>query len=156
MKRFFFRLQRILDILLKRLEQKKIELLNITQELRRKEEEISSQKKSIVETQQSFHNQMIRQELRPGDFICYENYIEVQYIKLKELFQQRMEIQKRLDRCKEEYIEINKSVKTFEKLKEKQFTKYMFEYDLAERKDMDEIAIRRVSFAKIHQEGEST
>jgi flagellar export protein FliJ len=155
LKRFVFRLQRFLDILLKRLEQKKIELSGIMQELKAKEEEITAQKKRIVDTQRVFHDKMLSTSVVSSDLIGYTHYIDTQYETLKKLFQQRIEIRNRLERCQEEYTEIRRNVKMFEKLKEKKFAKYVEESELEERKEMDEIAIRRVRLSNFNEAGEN-
>ncbi|HPE42014.1 MAG TPA: flagellar FliJ family protein, partial [Thermotogota bacterium] len=114
-------MQRFLDILNKRLEQKKIELGMISQELRRKEEEITGQKKTIFATQEAFHKRMLSNRILPSELTGYTFYIDSQYETLKKLVRQRVEIERRLERCKEEYIEINRNVQIFEKLKEKKY-----------------------------------
>jgi len=148
-------LQRFLDILNKRLEQKKIELGMISQELRRKEEEITGQKKTIFATQEAFHKRMLSNRILPSELTRYTFYIDSQYETLKKLVRQRVEIERRLERCKEEYIEINRNVQIFEKLKEKKYRAFAEEADLEERKEMDEIAIRRIKKNNLSEAGDN-
>ncbi|HNR62660.1 MAG TPA: flagellar export protein FliJ [Thermotogota bacterium] len=148
-------MQRFLDILNKRLEQKKIELGMISQELRRKEEEITGQKKTIFATQEAFHKRMLSNRILPSELTGYTFYIDSQYETLKKLVRQRVEIERRLERCKEEYIEINRNVQIFEKLKEKKYRAFAEEADLEERKEMDEIAIRRIKKNNLSEAGDN-
>ncbi len=127
----------------------------ISQELRRKEEEIAAQKKTIFATQEAFHQKMLSKRILPSDLTGYTAFIDGQYEALKKLVRQRVEIERRLERCKEEYVEINRNVQIFEKLKEKKFRAFVEEADLEERKEIDEIAIRRVKQINLSEAGDN-
>ena len=136
------------------MQQKRIELGMISQELRRKEEEIAVQKKKIFSTQAAFHQRMLSKQIKPSELTGYSLYIDGQYEALNELIRQRAQIEQRLVRCKEEYIEINRNVQIFERLKEKKYRAFAEEADLEERKEIDEIAIRRVTRSNLLEAGD--
>jgi len=143
LKKFTFRLQRFLEILCKRLEQKKIELSFIQNQLHLKEDEIETHRKYISDCESDFQKKMLEKKINSSDMLFWNNYIDFQYHKEGKLLNEKKTIEITVEKIKNEYLEIDKNIKMLEKLKEKQ--KYQFDSEVMKIENgyMDEVAVRR-------------
>ncbi len=140
MKKFAFRMQRVLDI-----KEKKEELLK--QELAR----LMQRKKGHEEVKEYFQLQMENEynKIRENktfssvDQIMEENYIQGL---LNDIYKQNLIIkdyENKLDKKRAEIMENRREIKVLENLKQKQKEQYSYDLMLFERKEMDEVASRR-------------
>ncbi|HPF17230.1 MAG TPA: flagellar export protein FliJ [Thermotogota bacterium] len=152
MKRFKFRLDRVLDIFIKRLDQQRMNVHRAQMKRDTKEVEIIEFKHHIVEQENRFSYLMQSMKISPRECVSWENYIDYEYIHLEQYKSELKQLEKQLEEEKRKYIAIDKECKTLNKLKEKKKTAFYLEQDLTERKEMDEIAIQRI-FKKANTEG---
>jgi len=152
LKRFKFRLDRVLDIFIKRLDQQRMNVHRAQMKRDGKEVEIIEFKHHIVEQENRFSYLMQSMKISPRECVSWENYIDYEYVHLEQYKSQLKQLEKQLEEEKRKYIAIDKECKTLNKLKEKKKTEFYLEQDLTERKEMDEIAIQRI-FKKANTEG---
>lgn len=143
MKKFIFRLQRFLEILQKRLEQKKIELTFVQTQLNKKENEIDNHRHYIHGCESDFQKSMMSGIIKGEEMLIWRNFIDFQYHKDEILVQEKFNIENTLERVKTEYLEIDRNIKMLEKLKEKQKNEYDDATAKIENGYMDEVAARR-------------
>lgn len=153
MKKFSFRLQKFLEIIEKRLEQKKIELLNLKRELVRKELEIFDKNNHIKKFEGDFLINMKKSNLKPNDIKVWCNCIDFETFKLKTLETEKFGIEKKLEVIKKEYMEIDRSLKTVTKLKDRKLFNYNLENLKFEQYEMDEIGSRNFAINKNQDRG---
>lgn len=141
MKKFAFRMQRILDIKIKKEDLLKQELGRL---IKRKNghEEV----KSYFEKQMNDEFNIIRNS---KSFSSEEQILEENYIQgLKnDIYKQKLIIkdyENKIDKKRAEILENRKEIKVLENLKDKQKEQYMYDLMLFERKEMDEVASRKV------------
>lgn len=141
MKKFAFRMQRILDIKIKTEDLLKQELGRLMQR-KKSHEDV----KSYFEKQMDAEFDSIRntKSFNSEEQIMEENYIQ----SLKnDIYKQKLVIkdyENKIDKKRAEILENRKEIKVLESLKDKQKEQYMYELMLLERKEMDEIASRKV------------
>ena len=152
MKRFKFRLNRVLDIFLKRLDQQKMNVHRAQMKRDDKEVEIVEFKHHISQQENRFSYLMNSGGISPRDCVSWENYIDYEYIILEKHQSELTMLERRLEEEKRKYIAIDKECKTLERLKDKKKTEFYMEQELTERKEMDEIAIQR-TLKKVKTEG---
>ncbi len=143
MKKFRFRLDRVLDIFTKRLEQQKVMVHQAQVKRDDKQTQINSFKTHINNQEGRFSYLMQTARISPRECVSWENYIDFEYVTLEKHKGELVKLEKILDLEKKKYIAIDKECKTLEKLKEGKKTEYYSEQNLIERKEMDEIAIQR-------------
>lgn len=144
MKRFKFRLDRVLSIFLKRLDQQKMNVHKAQINRDNKETEIVEFQYHIVQQENRFSFLMQGGQISPRDCVSWENYIDYEYVLLEQHKSELKQLEKDLEEEKRKYIAIDKECKTLDKLKEKKKTVFNIEQELTERKEMDEIAIQRI------------
>lgn len=144
MKRFKFRLDRVLSIFLKRLDQQKMNVHKAQINRDNKETEIVEFQHHIVQQENRFSFLMQGGQISPRDCVSWENYIDYEYVLLEQHKSELKQLEKDLEEEKRKYIAIDKECKTLDKLKEKKKTVFNIEQELTERKEMDEIAIQRI------------
>jgi len=144
LKRFKFRLDRVLSIFLKRLDQQKMNVHRAQLKRDDKEVEIIEFQHHIVQQENRFSFLMQSGQISPRDCVSWENYIDYEYVLLEQHKSELKQLEKRLEEEKRKYIAIDKECKTLDKLKEKKKTEFNIEQELIERKEMDEIAIQRI------------
>jgi len=143
LKRFKFRLDRVLDIFLKRLDQQKMNVHRAQIKRDDKAVEIVQFKHHISQQETRFSFLMNAGTISPRDCVSWENYIDYEYIILEKHKSELTILERKLEEEKRKYIAIDKECKTLEKLKDKKKTEFYTEQELTERKEMDEIAIQR-------------
>lgn len=144
MKKFQFRLQVVLDIKEKLLEQKLIELSKVQKGLQE-----AIQKQQTLESYQIEINQALLKVFQSGNDL---DLIEVQRYKdfinklLVDISAQKVVVQnitKLLEIKRKEVNDVLKEKKVLEKLKENQKQKYYKEFEQYERSELDDIASSR-------------
>ncbi|HOO32604.1 MAG TPA: flagellar export protein FliJ [Thermotogota bacterium] len=152
MKRFKFRLERVLQIFNKRRDQQKMAVHQAQKNHDMKQEFITDFKYHIVEQENRFYNLMRSGQATAVDCVSWENYIDSEYGMLERYKKELMELQRILDEEKRKYLAIDKECKTLEKLKDKKKGEFYFEQNLTVQKEMDEIATQR-TIKKLKTEG---
>ena len=144
MKKFQFRLQVVLDIKEKLLEQKLVELSKVQKGLQE-----AIQKQQTLESYQVEINQALLKVFQSGNDL---DLVEVQRYKdfinklLVDISAQKVVVQnitKLLEIKRKEVNEVLKEKKVLEKLKENQKQKYYKEFEQYERSELDDIASSR-------------
>ena len=144
MKKFQFRLQVVLDIKEKLLEQKLVELSKVQKGLQE-----AIQKQQTLESYQVEINQALLKVFQSGNDL---DLVEVQRYKdfinklLVDISAQKVVVQnitKLLDIKRKEVNDVLKEKKVLEKLKENQKQKYYKEFEQYERNELDDIASSR-------------
>lgn len=144
MKKFQFRLQVVLDIKEKLLEQKLVELSKVQKGLQE-----AIQKQQTLESYQIEINQALLKVFQSGNDL---DLVEVQRYKdfinklLVDISSQKVVVQnitKLLEIKRREVNEVLKEKKVLEKLKENQKQKYYREFEQYERNELDDIASSR-------------
>jgi len=152
LKKFKFRLDRVLDIFLKRLNQQKMNVHKAQMKRDDKEVEIVDFKNHITRQENRFSFLMNSRKISPRECVSWENYIDYEYIILEKHKSELTMLEKQLEEEKRKYIAIDRECKTLDKLKDKKKMEFYTEQELTERKEMDEIAIQR-TLKKIKTEG---
>ncbi len=143
MKRFSFRLQRLMDIILQQLEQKRMEMATIQLKLDQKIREVHQQQKEINTHEHTLSLNMQNSSLSPTEFVLWENFIDFQYVVLGDLYKAQALIEQQLRKATDEFVEIDRNRKKLETLKEKQYQRYIEEFERIERSIMDDIGNRQ-------------
>ncbi|HPE69583.1 MAG TPA: flagellar export protein FliJ [Thermotogota bacterium] len=142
MKRFQFRLQRILDVFIKRVEQARLEISRLLGVRAGVEFRIQNQQLSIRQQQSTFAEQLGKGKLLPNDVMVWMHFLDAEFEELAQLYKELEKVNRELDRAREEYRQLDRNKKSLEKLKEKQFDQFSVEFQRVEQYEMDEIASR--------------
>jgi flagellar FliJ protein len=141
MKKFAFRMQRVLDVKIKKEDLLKQELGRL---LQRKQAYEEVKKYFIDQMQEEFSKIRENKTFCSEDQIMEENYI----LGLRnDIYKQELMIkdyENKIDKKRAEILENRREIKSLEKLKDKQKEQYMYDVMLDERKEMDEVASRKV------------
>ena len=90
-----------------------------------------------------------------------EQILQVEFVVMRGLYSARLkaeiekqksliaELEKVVETAKQEYIEASKEVEVLEKLKKKKQEEYGHEMDLQEGRDLDELSVQRREFMKV-------
>ena len=143
MKRFSFRLQRLMDIILQQLDQKRMEMATIQLVLDQKIQEVHQQQKATNTHEHTLSMYMQNSSLSPSEYVLWENFIDFQYVMLGDLVKAQANIEHQLRKATDEYVEIDRNRKKLESLKEKQYQRYIEEFERIERSIMDDIGNRQ-------------
>jgi flagellar protein FliJ len=133
-----FRLDRIIEIKNKLLEDKKNELEVMKSELALTENNIDAFSSEINDNYESMSNR----SMEGSDFSVLKDYIYSLEAKKDDLIEEKKKIIDRIDGMKAELVELNKEIKMFEKLKSKAFQVEKKQLNRKEQKILDEIALR--------------
>ena len=143
MRRFSFRLQSILNIKEKKLEDERLKLANIISTLESQKDvflELNEKKDSYSkELNCAIENSILDIQ----NVVSYKNYINMLEQDIKTQFEIIKKTQTELE---EQQIQVNKAykeVKILEKLKEKQYKNFLFEYEQNQIKEIDDITSSR-------------
>ncbi|MCD6239750.1 MAG: flagellar export protein FliJ [Thermotoga sp.] len=149
MKRFQFRLQKVLDLKLSLENKKKDELAVLYNLLHEKKEEI---RRKQIEVNLAYKS--MKMELKGNvdvdRALLWVSYIDHLWNGIHILEDERRELNLKIDKCRKELLEIMKERKTLERLKEKQYGEYVTEADRQERLAVDEMATIRYVHQKMN------
>lgn len=134
MKKYVFKLEKILSVKNSMVEQKKIEVMNANHVVKEKESilEITKQEKEIlIEERNSLHSFKI------NDIKRYNDYFKIIDRKIKYYENELIKAKKFLELKKDEYVEALREKRIIEKLKQKDQIKYDYEVKKEEEKIID-------------------
>lgn len=144
MRRFVWRLQRVLDIRVKQEDLKRTELLRITEKLLLKRTELLAQERILAELLAEIASLHPKNRIREQEFFLKCSTTNNELIKkLKEKIR-GLELEQR--KKIEEILEIRKAKQVLEKLRAKAEQEYRKEQERLEQKEIDESAT--VSFVR--------
>ena len=143
MRRFKFRLQSVLNIKEKKLEDERLKLGEIISTLEAQKDvllELNDKK----ETLKNQLNSTLENSILDIQFVLgYKNYIERLEQDIKTQFEIIKKTQIELEEQQIQVSEAYKEVKILEKLKEKQYKNFLFEYEQNQIKELDDITNSR-------------
>ena len=143
MKRFKFRLERVLQYRLIVKDEKKREFTKRLLTLREAQDHLEYLESAWAE------NELESEQILQVEFVVMRGLysarlkaeIEAQHLKIAEL-------DKLVEEAKQEYIEASKEVEVLEKLKEKKKEEYVHEMDILDGKILDELSIQRRDYLR--------
>lgn len=143
MRRFKFRLQSVLNIKEKKLEDERLKLGEIISTLEAQKDvllELNDKK----ETLKNQLNSTLENSILDIQFVVnYKNYLERLEQDIKTQFEIIKKTQIELEEQQIQVSEAYKEVKVLEKLKEKQYKNFLFEYEQNQTKELDDITNSR-------------
>lgn len=143
MRRFNFRLQSILNLKEKKLEDERLKLAGIISVLESQKDILleMNEKKEYLEAQ--LENITNSQVLDIQNVVGYKNFLNRTTQDIKMQFEIIKKTQFELEEQQIKVNEAYREVKVLEKLKEKQYKNFLFEYEQTQIKEMDDITISR-------------
>ncbi|MDI3473173.1 MAG: Flagellar FliJ protein [Thermotogaceae bacterium] len=141
MKRFNFRLQRLLNLKNSLEERKKTEINRTLAEINSINEEINGKEKQIE--QELFKLSRMLSEIDVRMILDWHSYLSKLDDEKKEFEQKKYEKEQELQNKIKEYLQLSKEKKILVNLRERKFAEYLNEIDKIERTYMDEQAIMR-------------
>ncbi len=143
MRRFKFRLQSVLNIKEKKLEDERLKLASIISTLEAQKDvflELNEKKENL---EKELNSTLENSILDIQNVVAYKNYIN----RLEDDIKTQFEIIKKTQiELEEQQMQVNqayKEVKVLEKLKEKQYNNFLFEYEQNQIKELDDITNSR-------------
>ncbi|CBH21857.1 putative Flagellar export protein FliJ [Acetoanaerobium sticklandii] len=135
---FRFKLQRILDLKLKQEDEKKNQIATLMQAIKTKEDELEALKS------EKKHKEFSLNDSRKKGISILEIRNINQYLlfldkKINTVKFEISSLESNLEQKRLEYLELQKERKTFEKLKEKDYEKYLYSEKKEEEKMIDQI-----------------
>lgn len=143
MRRFNFRLQSFLNLKEKKLEDERLRLAGIISTLESQKDVLleMNDKKEYLQTQlETITNSSV---LEIQTVVGYKNYLIQIDQDIKMQFEIIKKTQFELDEQQQRVNEAYKEVKVLEKLKEKQYKNFLFEFEQTQIKELDDITISR-------------
>lgn len=147
MKRFSFKLQRLLNIKNSLEELRKNEFRTANQKL---VEEINNENRidKTIKSYQKMFGDLTKKKISP---IYLYNHSLYQSFLITDLERQRDEVKKCRDELEKQREKLNQAIKerkTFERLKDKKFEDYKFEFEKEEQKELDESTSQLFNYFK--------
>ena len=143
MRRFKFRLQSVLNIKEKKLEDERLKLASIISTLEAQKDvflELNEKKENL---EKELNSTLENSILDIQNVVAYKNYIN----RIEDDIKTQFEIIKKTQiELEEQQMQVNqayKEVKVLEKLKEKQYNNFLFEYEQNQIKELDDITNSR-------------
>jgi len=144
MKRFVWRLQRVLDIKTKEEQTKKTELLKLTEKLTETRSQLLAQKRILEEIINGLAGEEPQKRLSRQEFFLKYSVTADEYIRKLENKVSELESQQRQKIA--EVLKLRRFRKGLEKLRAKAKAKFIKEQEKLEQKELDEIAA--IGFAR--------
>ena len=144
MKRFTWRLQRVLEIKTKEVEQKRKELLEITEKLAQSRAELITQRRILEDIISEICGEKPKHRLSKQEFFMRYSITSNEYIKILQKKVSQMELKQR-DKIAE-VLKVKKFKEGLEKLRTEAKNRFMKEQEKLEQKELDESATN--SFAR--------
>ena len=143
LRRFNFRLQSILNLKEKKLEDERLKLAGIISVLESQKDILleMNEKKEYLEAQ--LENITNSQVLDIQNVVGYKNFLNQTAQDIKMQFEIIKKTQFELEEQQIKVNEAYREVKVLEKLKEKQYKNFLFEYEQTQIKEIDDITISR-------------
>ncbi len=143
MRRFTFKLQSILNIRERKLEDERHRLAEIIAKLEEQKDILLEMNKKKESLEKELNNALDNQVLDIQFTISAKNYLKQMSDDIKMQFEIIKRTQNELNEQKNVVAAAYKEVKILEKLKEKQYKNFMFEYEQNQIKEMDDITSAR-------------
>ena len=140
MKKFKFKLEKLLDIRIRKEDQLKQEYAQIRHRLETETQKLNTILNNIEEAHIQKQNLLSNAKPHSSDIEAYGNYISALFLQKESQNILIEQIKVQAAKKREELLEASKEKKILEKLKEKQKYNYLLEIDHLEQKDLDEIA----------------
>ncbi len=143
MRRFKFRLQSVLNIKEKKLEDERLRLARIISELEAQKDVLLELNEKKEKLEKDLNAELENSILDIQNVLSAKNYISRLEGDIKTQFEIIKKTQMELQ---EQQIQVNnayKEVKVLEKLKEKQYANFLFEYEQNQIKEIDDITSSR-------------
>lgn len=139
MKRYRFKLESLLKY--RKLSEDKLrqEILLKMQELRKCESQLNLMKSEKQKSAGEF-TQVQLDGINGNHIFLYKNYLNSLAEQVEEQKIEMMKSKKEAEEARKDYLEARKQLETVEKLKEKDFQRYLNEMRISEQKRLDEIA----------------
>ena len=135
---FRFKLQRILDLKLKQEDEKKNQIATIMQAIKTKEDELESLTSEKKQKEFSL-NDSRKKGISILEIRNINQYLLFLDKKINTVKFEISSLESNLNQKRLEYLELQKERKTFEKLKEKDYEKYLYSEKKEEEKMIDQI-----------------
>ena len=135
---FRFKLQRVLDLKLKQEDEKKNQIATLMQAIKTKEDELEA----LISEKKQKEFSLNDNRKRGISILEIRNINQYLLFLDKKINTLRIEIrsmESNLNQKRQEYLELQKERKTFEKLKEKDYEKYLYNEKKEEEKMIDQI-----------------
>ena len=135
---FRFKLQRLLDLKLKQEDEKKNQIATLMQAIKTKEDELEA----LISEKKQKEFSLNDNRKRGISILEIRNINQYLLFLDKKINTLRIEIrsmESNLNQKRQEYLELQKERKTFEKLKEKDYEKYLYNEKKEEEKMIDQI-----------------
>lgn len=143
MRRFNFRLQSILNIREKKLKDERLKLAGIISKLEEQKDILLEMNEKKENLENELNNSLDNRVLDIQTVVGFKNYL----LRMSDDIKMQFEIIKRTQiELEEQQIEVSKAykeVKVLEKLKEKQYKNFLFEYEQSQIKELDDITSSR-------------
>lgn len=143
MRRFTFRLQSILNIREKKLEDERLKLAEIISKLETQKDILLEMNEKKENLEKELSDLLNNQVLDIQFTVNYKSYIKQLSDDIKTQFEVIKRTQSELSEQQKKVSEAYKEVKILEKLKEKQYKDFLFEYEQSQIKEIDDITSSR-------------
>ena len=143
MRRFTFRLQSILNIREKKLEDERLKLAEIISKLETQKDILLEMNEKKENLEKELSDLLNNQVLDIQFTVNYKGYIKQLSDDIKTQFEVIKRTQSELSEQQKKVSEAYREVKILEKLKEKQYKDFLFEYEQNQIKEIDDITSSR-------------
>lgn len=143
MRRFTFRLQSILNIREKKLEDERLKLAEIISKLETQKDILLEMNEKKENLEKELSDLLNNQVLDIQFTVNYKGYIKQLSDDIKTQFEVIKRTQSELSEQQKKVSETYREVKILEKLKEKQYKDFLFEYEQSQIKEIDDITSSR-------------
>lgn len=143
LRRFKFRLQSVLNLKEKKLEDERMALAQILRVLEDQKDTLLSLNNKKEQIEKSFDNANKEAALDIQNIVNTRNYLEKISNEIKTQFEIIKKTQIEFDEQTQKVNEAYKELKVLEKLKEKQYEEFLKEFRQNETKELDDIVISR-------------
>ena len=143
MRRFTFRLQSILNIREKKLEDERLKLAEILSKLETQKDILLEMNEKKENLEKELSDLLNNQVLDIQFTVNYRVYIKQLSDDIKTQFEVIKRTQSELSEQQKKVSEAYREVKILEKLKEKQYKDFLFEYEQSQIKEIDDITSAR-------------
>ena len=138
MKKFQFRLQRLLDIREAKKKEVQNELAKVLSIQNREKQRQEEYRKSIIEQHEKFNNRMKGGRFSYSDALMFERYIDFAHRVIISQQEKIDSMEPEIQKVRERLVEASKHLKVVEKLKERQWNEYQYELNREIFKENDD------------------
>lgn len=139
MRKFKFRLDKVLEV--REIEEEEVE--NRLHKARKKAEKIKEEIEQLENTQLELYRYLReKEEVTPGETMQYRRYLHINRRRISNTEEKLINQQQEVTAFRQEYIDKRRNREALEKLKEKDYSRYMKELLLKEQEELDELAQR--------------